>query len=157
MRLKAFFVIFSLGLPVCMATPVPPCNVARLTSADIIAIAPEASSCAEAPFPSECATATDAAPWVNMAYHTFDIHAFGTQAALLSLMLYESGSFKYDINHYPGVPGQGTRDMQSPAFNLKYARWLAANVTDSGISMQQVEDAETEGLVEVMALVNGDR
>ncbi|KAI5254843.1 hypothetical protein E4T42_02130 [Aureobasidium subglaciale] len=157
MRLKAFFVIFSLGLPVYMAAPVPPCNVARLTSADIIAMAPKASSCAAAPFPSECATATDAAPWVNMAYHLFDIHAFGTQAALLSLMLYESGSFKYDINHYPGVPGQGTRNMQTPVFNLKYARWLAANVTDSGISMQQVEDAETEGPVQVLALVNGDR
>lgn len=72
-------------------------------------------------------------------------------------MLYESGSFKYNINHYPGVPGQGTRNMQSPAFNLKYAQWLAANMTDSGISMQQVQKAEQEGPVQVLALVNGGR
>lgn len=92
-----------------------------------------------------------------MAFHSFGIHAFGTQAGLLSLMLYESGSFKYNINHFPGVPGQGTRNMQSPAFNLKYAEWLAANMTDSGISMQQVQEAEEEGSVEVLALVNGNR
>ncbi|KAI5209137.1 hypothetical protein E4T39_01032 [Aureobasidium subglaciale] len=144
-------------MPVCMATPVPPCNVARLTSSDIIAIAPEAPSCAEAPLPSECATATNAAPWIDMAFHTLNIHAFGTQAALLSLMLHESGSFKYNVNHYLGVLGRDTRSMQSPAFNLKYARWLAANVTDSGISVHQVEDAEKEEPVQVLAFVNGDR
>lgn len=156
MRFKALFVIFSLALPVC-TTPVPPCNMRRLASADITAIAPDSASCLGAPYSTECVTATDAAPWINLAFHSFSIHAFGTQAALLSLMLYESGSFKYNINHYPGVPGQGTRNMQSPAFNLKYAQWLATNMTDSGISMQQVQKAEQEGPVQVLALVNGDR
>jgi hypothetical protein len=47
--------------------------------------------------------------------------------------------------------------MQSPAFNLKYAQWLAANMTNSGISLQQVEKAESEGPVQVLALVNGER
>ncbi|KAG9594275.1 hypothetical protein KCU77_g5754, partial [Aureobasidium melanogenum] len=157
MRLRALFVIFSLALPACTATPVPPCNMRPLTSADITAIAPSSASCTGAPYPAECATADDAASWINMAFHSFGIHAFGTQAALLSLMLYESGSFKYNINHYPGVPGQGTRNMQSPAFNLKYAQWLAANTTDSGVSMQQVQKAKEEGPVQVLALVNGDR
>lgn len=47
--------------------------------------------------------------------------------------------------------------MQSPAFNLDYAQWLAANMTDSGISMQQVQKAEEEGPAQVLALVNDDR
>ncbi|KAG9848271.1 hypothetical protein KCU98_g4788, partial [Aureobasidium melanogenum] len=105
MKLRALFVIFSLALPACTATPVPPL-----------------ASCTGAPYPAECATADDAVSWINLAFHSFGIDAFGTQAALLSLMLYESGFFKYNINHYPGVPGQGTRNMQSPAFNLKYAQ-----------------------------------
>ena len=157
MRLKALFVIFSLALPTCIATPVPPCNMRPLVDADITAIVPDSASCVGAPYPAECATATDAAPWINLAFHSFGIRSFGTQAALLSLMLYESGSFKYNINHYPDVPGQGTRNMQSPAFNLKYAQWLAANMPDSGISMQQVQETEEEGPVQILALVNGDR
>ena len=157
MRLKALFVIFSVAVPLCMGTPVPPCNIAPLTTSDITTIAPGSANCTGAPYPVECATASDAAPWINLAFHVFDIHAFGTQAALLSLMLYESGSLKYNINHYPGVPGQGTRNMQSPAFNLKYARWLAANIMNSGISPQQVDEAEEEGPVQMLALVNGER
>ncbi|KAK6002542.1 hypothetical protein QM012_001292 [Aureobasidium pullulans] len=142
--------------PIC-TTPVPSCSMRPLTSTDITNIASSSASCTEAPYPAECATATDATPWINLAFRCFGVHAFGTQAALLSLMLYESGSFKYNINQYPGVPGQGTRNMQSPGFNLKYAQWLAVNMTDSGISIQQVQKAEEEGPVEVLALVNGDR
>lgn len=157
MKLKALFVIFSLSMPVCMATPVPPCNTTPLTVSAITTVASDSASCDGAPFPAECATATNAAPWINLAFHTFGIHAFGPQAALLSLMLFESGSFKYNINHYPGVPGQGTRNMQSPAFNLEYAEWLAANMTGSGISTQQVQKAQSEGPTQVLELVNGDR
>lgn len=47
--------------------------------------------------------------------------------------------------------------MQSPAFNLKYAEWLAANMTGSGISTQQVQKAQSEGPTQVLELVNGDR
>lgn len=47
--------------------------------------------------------------------------------------------------------------MQSPASNLKYARWLATNMTDPGISSKQVDEAEKEGPVQVLALVNGER
>ena len=43
-------------------------------------------------------------------------------AAVLSLMAFESGDFKYNTNHFPGRPGQGTRNMQMPPINLKYAQ-----------------------------------
>ena len=71
-------------------------------------------------------------------------------------MLYETGDFKYSINHYPGVPGQGTRNMQSPAYNLKYAEWLATECTNCGITAQEVKKAEATGPKAVLALVNTD-
>lgn len=63
-------------------------------------------------------------------------------------MLHESGAFKYSCNHWPGVPGQGTRNMQSPAFNLLYAESLYPAVT--------VQAAQAQGVNAVLALVNGD-
>lgn len=39
-------------------------------------------------------------------------------------MAFESDDFKYNKNHFPGVAGQGTRNMQSPSFNKKYASSL---------------------------------
>jgi hypothetical protein len=49
-------------------------------------------------------------------------------AAVLSLIAYETGDFKYNINHYPapGRPGQGTRNMQMANYNLLYARSIPA-------------------------------
>lgn len=154
---KSLLIGLSLAaLPLCNASPIP-CDTPSLTPSAIVAIAPDSASCFNATYPAECANATDAAPWINEAFSTFSIDAFGTQAALLSLMLFETDSFKYKINHFPGVPGQGTRNMQSPAFNLKYAEWLAANATDSGISTSQVEAADAEGPEQVLALVNDNR
>jgi len=69
-------------------------------------------------------------------------------------MLYESGDFKYAQNHFPGVPGQGTRNMQSPAYNLKYAEYLATVYTNCGINSAQVQQASAEGPVALLALVN---
>jgi hypothetical protein len=72
-------------------------------------------------------------------------------------MLFESGNFKYNRNHFPapGRPGQGTRNMQMPAYNLKYARWLADNCANCHISEEQVDAAEKAGPDDVLALVNG--
>lgn len=128
----------------------------KLTASDILAIAPSANTCANAQFASECRTADEAAPYIAAGFDNFDITDFPSQAALLSLMLYESGSFKYNINHFPGVPGQGTRNMQSPAFNLQYAQWLATTVTNSNITADQVAQANTAGPAAVLALVDID-
>jgi hypothetical protein len=70
-------------------------------------------------------------------------------AALLSLIAYETDDFKYNINHYPGNPGQGTRNMQMANFNLEYALSIPALVgqvqaittqttTTSGLSDDQL-------------------
>jgi hypothetical protein len=49
-------------------------------------------------------------------------------SAVLSLIAFESGEFKYNINHYPGRAGQGTRNMQMPDYNLQYALSIPALV-----------------------------
>jgi hypothetical protein len=52
-------------------------------------------------------------------------------------MMFETESFKYSKNHFPGRPGQGTRNMQMANFNKLYAADLkgaaAANVADADV------------------------
>ncbi|KAK3713453.1 hypothetical protein LTR37_008411 [Vermiconidia calcicola] len=127
-----------------------------LTAASILEISPSTSSCANSPAAGECRTAHQAGPFINISFTNFGIRDFPTQAALLSLILYESGAFKYSKNHFPGVPGQGTRNMQSPEFNLEYATWLATVCANCGISEVEVRRAEGEGVEAVLGLVNGD-
>lgn len=94
----------------------------------ILEIAPTSNTCAGAPFPSECATASQAAPYLISAMGAFGITSPPEIAALLSVMAYESGDFKYNTNHYPapGRPGQGTRNMQMANYNLLYAKSIPA-------------------------------
>lgn len=150
------FVLLTALPSLLFAAPLSKRDQASITAADIIAIDSTTSSCTGAAYPSECVIATDAAPWIALSYQNFGIESFGAQAALLALMLYESGSFKYNINHWPGVAGQGTRNMQSPGYNLQYATWLASTVTDSGITAETATAAEAEGAAAVLALVAGD-
>ncbi|KAK0774899.1 hypothetical protein LTR91_022786 [Friedmanniomyces endolithicus] len=136
------------------ASAIPHKRTTTITAADILTIDPATASCANAPIASECRTAAQAAPYIAVSFANFGITSFGEQAALLALMLYESGDFKYAQNHFPGVPGQGTRNMQSPAYNLKYAEYLATVCTNCGITSAQVQQASAEGPAALLALVN---
>lgn len=71
-------------------------------------------------------------------------------------MLFESGDFKFKINHYPGVAGQGTRNMQSPAFNKKYADWIVANGGDESITAESVAAVASEP-ASLLDLINTDK
>ena len=82
---------------------------------------PSSDSCSGAEFPNECATAEHAAPFVAQGWTTYNINSRGAQAATLALMAYESGEFKFNQAHFPFIFGKGTRNMQSPTFNVKYA------------------------------------
>ncbi|KAF2204171.1 hypothetical protein GQ43DRAFT_196852 [Delitschia confertaspora ATCC 74209] len=119
-----------------------------LSASAITTVSPSTSTCSGAPFPEECATASQAAGPISRSFTKYQITSSGEQAALLALMLYESGDFKYSKNHFPGVPGQGTRNMQSPAFNLKYAESL--------YPAEEVEEAQAQGPEAVLELVNDD-
>jgi hypothetical protein len=92
-----------------------------LNPAVVQAIMPSSGSCSGAEFPDECATAEHAAPFVAHGWTTYNINSRGAQAATLALMAYESGEFKFNQAHFPPTPGKGTRNMQSPTFNVKYA------------------------------------
>ncbi|KAL0952145.1 hypothetical protein HGRIS_008761 [Hohenbuehelia grisea] len=82
-----------------------------------------ASCNALAPFADECRTAEQAAPFVNQAFVDYNITSRGEKAAMLSLMLFESGNFRFDKNHFPapGRPGQGTRNLMAFPFVHQYA------------------------------------
>lgn len=115
----------------CYAAPTASNNIlGRGTTTTAIAlingIAPDAvNSCAGAAFPAECATAAQAAIGILKAVGEAQFYA-GEIGAMTALMAYETASFKYNINHFPGNPGQGTRNMQHPNYNLQYARSIDA-------------------------------
>lgn len=94
---------------------------AAITEAQMIAVAPKSKTCDDPPAKGECATAKQAAKFTSQSFETYKVTSKAEQAAIISLMAFESDDFKYNKNHFPGTPGQGTRNMQSPAFNKKYA------------------------------------
>lgn len=96
----------------------------QIAASQILQIAPTSHTCDSAPYPSECATASQAAPYLITAFQTHSITNPAQIAAILSLQAFETNDFKYSINHFPapGRPGQGTRNMQMAAYNLLYAR-----------------------------------
>ncbi|KAI9831898.1 MAG: hypothetical protein M1819_004620 [Sarea resinae] len=124
--LVSILISLLLVLQLSSASPIAPRTL--ITSSQLLEIAPSSSTCANAPFPLECATATQAAPWINLSLATYAVTSPAEIAALISLMAFETGEFKYNINHYPapGRPGQGTRNMQMGTSNLLYARSIPA-------------------------------
>ncbi|CAK1355365.1 hypothetical protein CB0940_00905 [Cercospora beticola] len=139
------------------AHPLARRHTACITAKDLTTIAPDTASCDGADYPAECAAASIAAPNIAESFHVFNIESFGAQAALVAIMLFESGDFKYKINHYPGVAGQGTRNMQSPAFNEKYAAWIVANGNDANITQDRVAAASAQGPAQLLDLINTDK
>jgi len=101
----------------------------------LLAIAPNSQTCATAPFPTECRTAEQSLPYILASFKTYNIKSPAVQAALISLMAYESGDFVYNQNHFPGVPGQGTRNMQSPTYNALYATYLGFENSPTGAEL----------------------
>ncbi|KAJ3828158.1 hypothetical protein F5880DRAFT_1007839 [Lentinula raphanica] len=72
-------------------------------------------------FLDECRTAAQALPFVNKGFADYNITTLGEKAALLSLMSFESGGFQFNINHSPGNPGQGTRNLMEFPSVYEYA------------------------------------
>ncbi|KAJ6178027.1 hypothetical protein N7519_008488 [Penicillium mononematosum] len=128
MHLQTLLLSLTLTLTIqTTATPIPISLFTRdtaLTESQLITIAPSSKSCANAPAEGECATAKQAAKFTSQSFDTYKVTSKAEQAAIVSLMAFETEDFKYNKNHFPGVAGQGTRNMQSPAFNKKYASSL---------------------------------
>ncbi|KAK1149901.1 hypothetical protein N8T08_003457 [Aspergillus melleus] len=80
----------------------------QLTAQQIEAIAPTSNTCDGAPSPDECATSEQAALNIAKSFETYEVTSPAEQAAVIGLMAFESGDFKYNRNHSPGIPGQGS-------------------------------------------------
>lgn len=83
-------------------------DTSTLTEAQILTIAPTSNTCDNAPAAGECATAKTAAKYTAQSFDTYRVTNKAEQAAVLSLMAFESLDFKYNKNHFPGVAGQGS-------------------------------------------------
>jgi len=129
MRLFISFIILFSGL--VSAHPVPE-DLARpltaratsttafgISAAQIVSAVPSTASCLAGN--AACRNATEMAPFINKSFAKFGFTTPGEQAALFSLMAFESGAFQFDVNMFPGRPGQGTRNMMMFDFILPYA------------------------------------
>jgi hypothetical protein len=80
-----------------------------LTESQMIDIAPTSANCDNPPAAGECATAKTAAKFTAQSFDTYGVTSKAEQAAIISLMAFESDDFKYNKNHFPGVAGQGSK------------------------------------------------
>lgn len=85
-----------------------------ITESQMITIAPTSANCDNPPAKGECATAKTAAKFTAQSFDTYDVTSKAEQAAIISLMAFESGDFKYNKNHFPGVAGQGSKYSNVP-------------------------------------------
>ena len=81
----------------------------QITAAQLLKIAPNSKTCDNPPAPGECATAEQAAPAISASFGTYHVTSPAEQAAVISLMAFESDDFKYNKNHSPGRSGQGSK------------------------------------------------
>ncbi|CEL01631.1 hypothetical protein BJX68DRAFT_269507 [Aspergillus pseudodeflectus] len=148
MKSFALPLLLSLGT-LALASPCSPHGV-TITPQQILHVAPNTTTCADAPANAvgECATAIQAAPALSTAFTKYALTSKAEQAAVLGLIAFESGEFMYNRNHYPGVPGQGTRNMQSPAFNAEYASSIPA-IKEQAKAVKDDPDAVLDLLVAV--------
>ncbi|KAK5104073.1 hypothetical protein LTS08_001957 [Lithohypha guttulata] len=133
------FITASLMLAATSAIPA----VADANSVSIVQkIAPKSNACAGGEFPDECATSDQATSALIQSFIEYNIVTPGEQSALISLMAFETGDFKYVRNHYPapGRPGQGCRNMMMPEFVAEYAKakYPSITTTDPGALLNEV-------------------
>jgi hypothetical protein len=127
-----------------------------LTAQELNQISQQATaSCDGATYADECADSTRAATAINQAFETYKITSVGEQAALVAYMLFESGNFKYNKNHFPapGRPGQGTRMMAMPPVIEMYATSVAGA---AAVAQAKAKGDADGGLASILALVNSD-
>ncbi|KAJ2078951.1 hypothetical protein H4R24_004122 [Coemansia sp. RSA 988] len=126
--MKLAFAVGLLSLTLSLARPCPQTNgISEITTEQLNKAIPEraaSDSCAKTTAPSECVTNEKAATAISNAIKKYDVTQRGEIIALISLMAYESAKWEYNINHYPGRPGQGTRAMLMYNYVQEYASSL---------------------------------
>lgn len=82
-----------------------------LTSQQILSIAPGSGTCDHARFAYECVTAETATAYIRNAFVRYGISSPEEQAAVISVMAYESEDFKLNRDHDPRVIGTGSTSI----------------------------------------------
>ncbi|KAJ1834478.1 hypothetical protein LPJ63_001923 [Coemansia sp. RSA 2711] len=133
-------------------------TLTKVTTAQLDRAFPERAStsgCASiTEFTSECATNKQAAQAITNAMAKYKITGRGQVVALISLMAYESNKWQYNINHFPGRPGQGTRAMLMYSFVYAYAKQLYPSQVQG--AWQTSSDNSTMNNVRALVLDNDD-
>ncbi|KAF7514214.1 hypothetical protein GJ744_004539 [Endocarpon pusillum] len=148
--LASFALAAILAIESAFAAPVDTYSGAQaveITPAQILAAAPASATC-DYTTTDECRTNEEAAPWISKSFTQMGISTKAEQAALIALMAFESGDFRYNTN-LQGHVGQGTRNMQSGEYNLKYAQSIP-------MLREPLEEIGTSDLGEVLKLVLPD-
>ena len=107
--LPLLFLALAFGFTIPSPLPQEPQTSLPVTLDQVQYIAPESSSCTNAPQAGECRTAAQVAPVLNEVFTDHSIECLNEKAALIALMAFETGDFKYQKNHFPGIPGQGSK------------------------------------------------
>lgn len=94
-------------------------EIGEVTSAQVLAAAPESGSCGGG---GECSTADAAAKALNDAFATYGLKTLGQKAGMIAYMAFESEGFRWNTNQYPGRPGQGTKSMLMFAHLYNFAK-----------------------------------
>ncbi|TDL26004.1 hypothetical protein BD410DRAFT_560618 [Rickenella mellea] len=152
--LTSFFVT-SLGAPTHNSL----LNRADVTATQIQKFAPGSATCAAGgQFADECRTADQVVPLLNDAFNEFGIATVGERAAIASLMSFETGDFKFDRNHFPppGKPGQGTRNLMTFPFIMKYAQNTTATAAKADALSPNPATADDATKNAVLALMLPD-
>lgn len=122
--------LFSVGLLFAGLVSPSPLDIRTvlITPQIIQSIAPQSGSCENAPRPSECRTAAQALVPIVNSINQYAVNTREEMAAIISLMAFESGDFKYrtPVNQ---VSGKGCRNMQSATFNILYAQSIPSLAT----------------------------
>ena len=118
--------VLSLGSLIPKTIAAPFNTLQKRAPGTLLDIAPKGTTCSDAKYAAECKTNVEAAGFINQAFQTYKITSPAEAAAIVSTMAFETDDFKYNINHFPGIAGQGTRNMQSPKYNLEYAQSIPA-------------------------------
>lgn len=105
-------------------------NPTVITALQLETISPASKSCTDAPMTGECVTAQQAAPYISQSFKTYNVTSRAEQAAVISLMAFESGDFKYNRNHFPGVAGQGSKSTIHLFYTPVYCNTLYFTVED---------------------------
>ncbi|KAJ2082786.1 hypothetical protein H4R24_001310 [Coemansia sp. RSA 988] len=106
----------------------------------------------------ECVSNAEALEPINKAIRKFGVIERGEIVATLAWMLKESEGWKYNINHFPGDAGKGTRAIMSWTYVNMYAQQVQseAYVKTIGSFNSNPETADDTTKNKVMELVLND-